>query len=175
MTRCLPLWSLVFQKEIWRGFEKTQFVSLSWKITMHKHKSMKRFKTGFSFESRNFSLQKKRCRRASRKLSRTPPWRYSHCYVIIIFMALLLQVISKFIKQWTRKCCSYIKYQILSILRPSRASTSGLDHYPGCGESSPRSSRLWSLWKPEADDHLDQGHDAHRPQGQPQTELDEAR
>ena len=175
MTPCLPLWSLVFQKEIWRGFEKTQFVSLSWKITMYKQKNMNEFKTWFSFESRNFSLQKKRCRRASRKLSRTRPWRYSYWDVIIIFMALLLQVISKFIKQWTRKCCSNIKYQILSILRPTRASRSGLDHPPGCGESSPRSSRLWSLGKPEAHNHLDQGHDAHRPQGQPQTELDEAR
>ena len=131
MTLCLPLWSLVFQKEIWRGFEKTQFVSLSWKITKHKHKSMNEFKTGFPFESRNFSLQKKRYRRASRKLSRTRPWRYSH-------WDHHLHGSSSSSHLWIHQAMDkemLFKYQIsaLSILRPSRASTSGL-YIP---------SRLW--------------------------------
>ena len=83
---------------------------------------MNEFKTWFSFESRNFSLQKKRCRRASRKLSRTRPWRYSHCWDHHLHGSSLLQVVSKFLKE-----------MLFSILRPTRASTSGL-YIP---------SRLW--------------------------------
>ena len=47
--------------------------------------------------------------------------------------------------------------------------------WPGGGKSSPCCAGVRSFGKPEADHHMDQGHDAHRPEGQPEAQPDEAR
>ena len=46
---------------------------------------------------------------------------------------------------------------------------------PGGRKGSTCCAGVRSFGKPEADNHVDQGHDAHRPEGQPETEPDEAR
>ena len=46
---------------------------------------------------------------------------------------------------------------------------------PGGRKGSTCCAGVRSFGKPEADNHVDQGHDAHRPEVQPETEPDEAR
>ena len=114
--------------------------------------------------SKNMISQKKHCRLASRKLSRILPWRFfssSWINIVILSLVNIINIVN---------IVEIVK--IVNIVNIVNIVT--LMHLGG-GKGSTCCVGVRSFWKPKADNHMDQGHDAHRPEGKSKTEPYEAR